>query len=184
MRNAAAHVREAYLAYSRTALAAPVSGYVAKRSVQLGQRVAPGAPLMAVVPLDEVWVDANFKEGQLQHMRVGQPVTLTADLYGDKLEYHGQGRGLRRRHGRSVRAAAGAERERQLDQDRAARPGARSRSTRSDVAAHPLQVGLSMQVKVDTQDQAGERLPRFAQSRAGGTRQPATQRSTPRPKIA
>src|SRR6185369_11986650 len=90
VRAAAARVHEAYLAYSRTALPAPVSGYVAKRSVQLGQRVAPGAPLMAVIPLDEVWVEANFKEGQLQHMRAGQPVRLTADLYGDKLEYHGK----------------------------------------------------------------------------------------------
>jgi len=83
VRNAASHVREAYLAYARTALPAPVSGYVAKRSVQLGQRVAAGAPLMAVVPLEDIWVDANFKEGQLRHVRVGQPVTLRADLYGD-----------------------------------------------------------------------------------------------------
>ena len=90
MRNAAANLRNAYLTYSRTVLPAPVSGFVAKRAVQLGQRVSPGTPLMAIVPLNEVWVDANFKEPQLAAMRVGQPVTLTADLYGGKIEYHGK----------------------------------------------------------------------------------------------
>jgi membrane fusion protein (multidrug efflux system) len=74
VKNAAARVHDAYLTYARTALPAPVSGYVAKRSVQLGQRVTPGMPLMAVIPLDQVWVDANFKEAQLATMRVGQPV--------------------------------------------------------------------------------------------------------------
>ena len=109
VRDAAAAVRNAYLTLSRTQLPAPVSGFVARRNVQLGQRVAPGAPLMAVVPLDQVWVDANFKEPQLAHMRVGQPVTLTADLYGGKVAYHGTGRRLRRRHRCRLRAAAGAE---------------------------------------------------------------------------
>ena len=90
VRDAAAQVREAYLAYARTELPAPVSGFVAKRSVQLGQRVSPGTPLMAIVPLDQVWVDANFKEPQLANMRVGQPVTLTADLYGGRVDYHGK----------------------------------------------------------------------------------------------
>src|SRR5438128_92128 len=80
--NAAAHVRDAYLIYARTALPAPVSGFVAKRAVQLGQRVSPGAPLMAIVPLEQVWVDANFKEPQLANMRLGQSVRLKADIYG------------------------------------------------------------------------------------------------------
>src|SRR5882724_7018440 len=77
VRNAAAAVRNAYITYARTQLPAPVSGFVARRNVQLGQRVSPGTPLMAVVPLDQVWVDANFKEPQLAAMRVGQPVRLT-----------------------------------------------------------------------------------------------------------
>ncbi len=89
VRNAAAGVRSAYLAFARTQLPAPVSGFVAQRSVQLGQRVSPGAPLMAVVPLDQVWVDANFKEPQLADIRLGQPVTLTADVYGSRVHYHG-----------------------------------------------------------------------------------------------
>lgn len=79
---AAAKVREAWLADKRGALLAPTDGYVARRTVQLGQRVAAGAPLMAVVPLQQVWVDANFKEVQLHNIRIGQPVELTADLYG------------------------------------------------------------------------------------------------------
>jgi membrane fusion protein (multidrug efflux system) len=86
---AAAQVHDAYLDLARTQLPAPVSGFVAKRAVQVGQRVAPGAPLMAIVPLDEAWVEANFKESQLAVMRVGQPVVLTADLYRGKVRYHG-----------------------------------------------------------------------------------------------
>jgi membrane fusion protein (multidrug efflux system) len=89
VRDAAAAVRSAYLTFSRTELPAPVSGLVARRNVQLGQRVSPGTPLMAVVPLDQVWVDANFKEPQLQRMRVGQPVSVTADLYGTRVVFHG-----------------------------------------------------------------------------------------------
>jgi membrane fusion protein (multidrug efflux system) len=90
VRRAAAQVREAFLAYSRTQIPAPISGFVARRSVQLGQRVSPGNVLMAVVPLDEVWVDANFKENQLAHLRPGQPVSLTADAYGRSVEFHGR----------------------------------------------------------------------------------------------
>src|SRR5262249_42796728 len=89
VRNAAAAVRSAYLTYSRTQLPAPVSGFVARRNVQLGQRVNPGSALMSVVPLDQVWVDANFKESQLADIRVGQPVTLKADVYGGSVPYHG-----------------------------------------------------------------------------------------------
>src|SRR6266481_5439771 len=89
VRDAAAAVRNAYLTLARTELPAPVAGFVARRNVQLGQRVSPGTPLMAVVPLDQVWVDANFKEPQLQRMRVGQPVRLTADLYGTRVMFHG-----------------------------------------------------------------------------------------------
>jgi membrane fusion protein, multidrug efflux system len=85
---AAAQLRAAYLDDVRTTLRAPVDGYVAKRSVQVGQRVQPGAALMAVVPLHQVWVDANFKETQLTHMRIGQPVEITSDVYGSSVKYH------------------------------------------------------------------------------------------------
>jgi membrane fusion protein (multidrug efflux system) len=87
---AAAQYRAAYLDDARTVMVAPVTGYVAKRTVQVGQRVQPGAALMAVVPLHEVWVDANFKETQLTHMRIGQPVEITSDVYGGSVKYQGK----------------------------------------------------------------------------------------------
>ncbi len=87
---AAAQLRQAYLDHVRSTLVAPVSGYVAKRSVQVGSRVQPGTALMAVVPLDQIWIDANFKETQLVKMRIGQPVEIDADLYGGDITYRGQ----------------------------------------------------------------------------------------------
>ncbi|MEY2116740.1 MULTISPECIES: efflux RND transporter periplasmic adaptor subunit [Rhodanobacter] len=87
---AAARLRAAFLDDERATLVAPVDGYVAKRSVQVGQRVQPGAALMAVVPLHQVWVDANFKETQLTDMRIGQPVTIESDVYGGKVAYKGK----------------------------------------------------------------------------------------------
>ena len=121
---AAARVREAHLALARAELVAPVDGYVARRSVQIGQRVQAGTPLLSVIALKDVWVDANFKEGQLRNLRIGQPVELVADVYGKKVEYHGTDRRPGRRHRRRLRPAAGAERHRQLDQGGAARAGA------------------------------------------------------------
>jgi membrane fusion protein (multidrug efflux system) len=87
---AAAQYRAAYLDDVRTVMVAPVTGYVAKRTVQVGQRVQPGAALMAIVPLHEVWVDANFKETQLNHMRIGQSVDISSDVYGSAVKYKGQ----------------------------------------------------------------------------------------------
>jgi len=87
---AAAQLRQAYLTLQRMAIVAPVDGYVAKRTAQLGQRVQPGVALMTVVPLDEVWVEANFKETQLADMRIGQPVELHSDLYGDDVRFDGK----------------------------------------------------------------------------------------------
>ena len=161
VKNAAARVREAYLAYSRAELPAPVSGYVAKRSVQLGQRIAPGTPLMAVVPLDEVWVDANFKEAQLRNMRVGQPVELSADLYGGKLEYHGRVAGFGAGTGGAF-ALLPAQNASGNWIKIVQRVPVRIALDPAELQAHPLQVGLSMQVKVNTHERDGERLPRLA----------------------
>ena len=130
---AAAEVRDAWLELRRTRITSPVSGVIARRSVQVGQRVAAGTPLMGVVALNALWVDANFKEVQLRDMRVGQPVTLRVDVYGGSVEYHGKVVGLSAGTRHSVRAAAGTERFRKLDQDRAAAAGARA--TRSGGAA-------------------------------------------------
>jgi membrane fusion protein (multidrug efflux system) len=163
VRNAAAAVRSAYLTYSRTVLPAPVSGYVAHRNVQLGQRVAPGAALMAVVPLDQVWVDANFKEPQLASMRVGQPVRLTADLYGRSVVYHGTVSGFGAGTG-SAFALLPAQNATGNWIKIVQRLPVRVALDARELAAHPLQIGLSMKADVSIKDRSGERLPRFAQS--------------------
>ena len=166
VRDAAAAVRNAYLTLSRTELAAPVSGFVARRNVQLGQRVGPGATLMAVVPLDQVWVDANFKEPQLARMRVGQPVTLTADLYGRHTVYHGKVVGF----GAGTGAAFSL-----LPAQNATgnwikivqRVPVRVALDAGELAAHPLQIGLSMKADVDVRNGGdGERLPQLANASA------------------
>jgi membrane fusion protein (multidrug efflux system) len=140
-----------------------VSGYVAKRNVQVGQHVSPGTPLMAVVPLDQVWVDANFKEGQLKNMRAGQPVTLSADLYGGKVKYHGTVAGFGAGTGGAF-ALLPAQNASGNWIKIVQRVPVRIAIDRSELARHPLQVGLSMQVTVDTTTQSGERLPRVAQN--------------------
>ena len=161
--NAAAHVRDAYLTYARTAMPAPVSGFVAKRAVQLGQRVGPGAPLMAIVPLDQIWIDANFKEPQLVGMRVGQPVSLTADLYGGKIEYHGKVAGFGAGTG-SAFALLPAQNATGNWIKIVQRVPVRIALDPKELAAHPLQIGLSMQAEVDTHHRSGERLPQVASS--------------------
>jgi membrane fusion protein (multidrug efflux system) len=163
VQSAAARVRDAYLTYARTALPAPVSGFVAKRSVQLGQRVSPGTPLMAIVPLDQVWVDANFKEPQLAGMRVGQPATLTADLYGGKVRYHGKVAGFGAGTG-SAFALLPAQNATGNWIKIVQRVPVRIALDAHELAVHPLQIGLSMQVEIDTHERGGERLPQIAQS--------------------
>jgi membrane fusion protein, multidrug efflux system len=161
--NAAAHVRDAYLTYARTTLPAPVSGFVAKRAVQLGQRVGPGAPLMAIVPLDQVWVDANFKEPQLADMRGGQPVTLKADIYGRSVKYHGKVVGFGAGTG-SAFALLPAQNATGNWIKIVQRVPVRIALDAQELAAHPLQVGLSMQVEVDTRARSGERLPQVSRN--------------------
>jgi membrane fusion protein (multidrug efflux system) len=163
VQNAAAKVREAYLMYARTVLPAPVSGFVAKRAVQLGQRVGPGAPLMAIVPLDQVWIDANFKEPQLAAMRVGQPVKLVADIYGSKVVYHGKVAGFGAGTG-SAFALLPAQNATGNWIKVVQRVPVRIALDPQELAAHPLQVGLSMEAEVDTKNRAGERLPQIAQT--------------------
>jgi membrane fusion protein (multidrug efflux system) len=168
VRNAAAHVHDAYLNYARTALPAPVSGYVAKRTVQLGQRVTPGMPLMAVVPLDQVWVDANFKEAQLANMRVGQPVKVTADIYGRKFEYTGRVAGFGAGTG-SAFSLLPAQNATGNWIKIVQRVPVRIALDAGQLAGHPLQIGLSMQVEVDTRERDGLRMPQLAQTSAWST---------------
>ena len=157
VRRAAAKVREAYLALERSTLPSPVSGQVAKRAVQLGQRVAPGTPLMAIVPLDQLWVEANFKEVQLRSMRIGQPVTLEADLYGGKVEYTGKVVGLSAGTG-SAFSLLPAQNATGNWIKVVQRVPVRIALDAKQLADHPLRLGLSIVAKVDTADQSGEQL--------------------------
>jgi membrane fusion protein (multidrug efflux system) len=161
---ASAQVHDAFLEVARTQLPAPVSGFVAKRAVQLGQRVGPGAPLMAIVPLDQVWVDANFKEPQMAAMRVGQPVTLKADLYGGKIVYHGTVAGFGAGTG-SAFALLPAQNATGNWIKVVQRVPVRIALDAKELSAHPLQIGLSMQVDVDTHSRDGARLPELAANR-------------------
>jgi membrane fusion protein (multidrug efflux system) len=163
VRDAAAKVREAYLAYARTALPAPVSGFVARRAVQVGQRVGPGAPLMTVVPLDQVWVDANFKEGQLPNLRAGQPVQVVADAYGGSVVYHGKVAGFGAGTG-SAFALLPAQNATGNWIKVVQRVPVRIALDPAELRQHPLQIGLSMEVTIDTHDRSGERLPKVARS--------------------
>jgi len=157
VQRAAAHVQEALLARSRATLYAPVAGEIAKRNVQVGQRIAPGAPLMAIVPLDQLWVDANFKESQLRRMRVGQSVTLTADLYGNKVRYQGKVAGLGAGTG-SAFALLPAQNATGNWIKVIQRLPVRITLDPKQLAEHPLRIGLSMHAEVDLRDQQGAPL--------------------------
>ncbi|RDK08893.1 efflux RND transporter periplasmic adaptor subunit [Cupriavidus lacunae] len=154
---ASAKVRDAYLANARNTLPAPVTGYVARRSVQVGQRVAPGNPLMAIVPLDGVWVDANFKEVQLKRIRIGQMVELHADLYGSSVTYHGKVIGLSAGTG-SAFSALPAQNATGNWIKVVQRLPVRIQLDPADLRKHPLQIGLSMQVDVETRKNSGSHL--------------------------
>jgi membrane fusion protein (multidrug efflux system) len=151
---AAARLREAFLATQRTALLSPVDGYVAKRTVQLGQRVGAGSPLMSVIALNNVWVEANFKEVQLRNIRIGQPVKLVADQYGTKVSYNGTVSGL----GAGTGAAFSL-----LPAQNATgnwikvvqRVPVRMALDAKQLAEHPLRVGLSMTAEVDVSNTDG-----------------------------
>ncbi|RQR25905.1 biotin/lipoyl-binding protein [Burkholderia sp. Bp9143] len=154
---AAAKVRDAYLANARNVLPAPVTGYVAKRSVQVGQRVSPGNPLMSVVPLNAVWVDANFKEVQLKHMRIGQPVELTADIYGSSAVYHGKVVGFSAGTG-SAFSLLPAQNATGNWIKVVQRLPVRIEIDPKELEKHPLRIGLSMQVDVNIKDERGDQL--------------------------
>jgi membrane fusion protein (multidrug efflux system) len=161
VKSAAARVRDAWLARSRTVLPVPVDGSVARRSVQVGQRVAPGNTLMNIIPLDQLWVDANFKEGQLRHMEVGQPVTLVSDLYGSGVKYHGKVVGLDAGTG-SAFALLPAQNATGNWIKVVQRVPVRIALDPQELKAHPLRVGLSMDVEVDVSKDEGKGLTQAA----------------------
>jgi membrane fusion protein, multidrug efflux system len=151
---AEAAVRNAALALHRTEITSPVTGLIAKRSVQVDQRVAAGTPLMAVVPLDDVWIDANFKEGQLEHMRAGQPVTVHTDFYGHDITYHGHVVGIAAGSGNAF-ALLPAQNASGNWIKIVQRLPVRILVDPAELKAHPLRLGLSATVRVDMHDTSG-----------------------------
>jgi membrane fusion protein (multidrug efflux system) len=154
VQRAAAALREAWLGLARTELRAPLAGQVARRTVQVGQRVAAGAVLMSVIPLERVWVEANFKEVQLRRMRIGQPVTLFADAYGRDVEYRGRVAGIGAGTGAAF-ALLPAQNATGNWIKVVQRVPVRVELTGGPLAEHPLRVGLSMQTTVHLDEDAG-----------------------------
>jgi membrane fusion protein, multidrug efflux system len=141
----------------RTSVRAPVSGYVARRSVQLGERIAPGTPLLAIVPLQRVWIEANYKEVQLRNMRIGQPVKVMSDLYGGKVEFHGRVAGLGLGTGAAF-ALLPAQNATGNWIKVVQRVPVRITLDPQELREHPLRIGLSTVATVDVRDTAGVQL--------------------------
>jgi membrane fusion protein (multidrug efflux system) len=154
---ARANFRAAWVATQRNAIYAPVSGYVAERSVQLGNSVQAGQHLMTVVPLHHLWVDANFKESQLRHIRIGQPARVVSDLYGDDVVYHGTVIGIGAGTG-SVFSLLPAQNATGNWIKVVQRVTVRIALNDKDLDKHPLRVGLSTEVAVDIRHDKGPEL--------------------------
>ncbi|MBB3982570.1 membrane fusion protein (multidrug efflux system) [Sphingobium fontiphilum] len=145
---AKAKLDSARLDLDRTVIRAPIDGIVAKRQVQVGQRVAQGVPIMIIVPIDRLYVDANFKERQLRDVKVGMPATLTADIYGGDVVYHGRVAGLSGGTGASF-ALIPAQNATGNWIKVVQRLPVRIDLDPRELTAHPLRVGLSMEVEID-----------------------------------
>ncbi|MCP9760377.1 HlyD family efflux transporter periplasmic adaptor subunit [Aquitalea sp. S1-19] len=151
---AAALVREAALAVERTRVLAPAQGQIARRSAQVGMRIQPGTPLMALVPMNSMWVDANFKESQLAKLRIGQPATVHADVYGDSVSFKGKVVGLAAGTG-SVFSLLPAQNATGNWIKVVQRVPVRIALDPAELQQHPLRLGLSMNVTVDISDTSG-----------------------------
>ncbi len=171
---AKAMYRDAWIAAQRNAVVAPVTGYVAERSVQLGQHIQAGQALMTVIPLNSLWVDANFKEVQLRHLRIGQPAEVRSDLYGGSYIFHG--------HVEGMSAGTGAAFSLLPAQNASGnwikvvqRVPVRIQIDENDLVKSPLRVGLSATVTVDTTNREGPVLARESIDRPVGDTQVYTQ---------
>lgn len=151
------NLKNAYLNFQRTTIVSPITGYVAKRNIQPGQQVALNSAMLAIIPLHDTWVDANYKESSLANLRVNQPVTLYADAYPD-VTYHGKVEGLN--------AGTGSAFSLLPPQNATGnwikivqRLPVRIRLNADELKKNPLQLGLSMRVTADTHDRDGSRMP-------------------------
>lgn len=157
VQQAATDLRDAWLALQRTRIFSPVDGYISRRSVQVGARITPSSALMAVVPAHHLWVDANFKETQLANMRIGQPVTVVSDIYGDDVVYQGKAVGLDMGTG-SAFSLLPAQNSTGNWIKVVQRLPVRIELDAQQLAGHPLRIGLSTLVKVDTANVEGKVL--------------------------
>ncbi|WP_159566617.1 efflux RND transporter periplasmic adaptor subunit [Budvicia diplopodorum] len=155
---AIAQLRQSYLNNQRTTIVAPVSGYVAKRVVQVGSHIPSGTSMMAIVPKDQIWIDANFKENQMQEMRIGQPATITVDLYGDKVKYRGKIESLGMGTG-SAFALLPAQNASGNWIKIVQRLPVRIQLDGDNLDKYPLRIGLSSVVSIDLHDTDGLLLP-------------------------
>lgn len=158
---AEANLRTAWLAAARTRVVAPISGYVVRRAVQLGQQVTPGTEMLAIVPVESVWIDANFKENQLKSLRIGQPAQVSADMYGSHVSYHGKVLGLVAGTG-SALAVLPAQNASGNWIKIVQRLPVRIGLDPDELEKHPLLIGLSTNVHVDVKDQNGGALSKTA----------------------
>ncbi|ROP59431.1 membrane fusion protein (multidrug efflux system) [Enterobacter sp. BIGb0383] len=161
---AATEVRNAWLALERTKVVSPITGYVSRRAVQPGAQIGTTTPLMAVVPATQLWVDANFKETQLAHMRIGQSATIVSDIYGDEVTYTGKVVGLDMGTG-SAFSLLPAQNATGNWIKVVQRLPVRIELDEKQLAEHPLRIGLSTLVKVDTANRDGKVL--ASQTRTG-----------------
>ncbi|HFD7665990.1 TPA: multidrug efflux MFS transporter periplasmic adaptor subunit EmrA [Enterobacter kobei] len=164
VQQAATEVRNAWLALQRTKIVSPMTGYVSRRSVQPGAQISPTTPLMAVVPADNLWVDANFKETQLAHMRIGQTATVVSDIYGDDVKYTGKVVGLDMGTG-SAFSLLPAQNATGNWIKVVQRLPVRIELDAKQLADHPLRIGLSTLVTVDTANRDGQILASQVRSR-------------------
>jgi membrane fusion protein (multidrug efflux system) len=164
---AIAQVRRTAIDLSYARIDAPVTGVVAQRTVQLGQRIAAGTPLMSIVPLESLWVDANFRETQLRDIRVGQPVTITTDVYGSSAHFHGRVIGLAAGSGNAF-ALLPAQNATGNWIKIVQRVPVRIALDPAELRVRPLRVGLSVTATIATQDQSGSFVTGSAPP-AGGT---------------
>ncbi|SKB59821.1 efflux RND transporter periplasmic adaptor subunit [Luteibacter sp. 22Crub2.1] len=156
---ARANFRQAWVASQRNAIVAPIDGYVAQRSVQVGNSVQPGQQLMTVIPLHDLWVEANFKESQLRHVRIGQPAKIEADIYGGGVEYHGHVIGLGAGTG-SAFSLLPAQNATGNWIKVVQRIPVRIALDAKDLDKHPLRIGLSTAVTLDISNDDGDVLAR------------------------
>ncbi|MCW2256782.1 membrane fusion protein (multidrug efflux system) [Providencia alcalifaciens] len=154
IQQAADSVRNAWITLQRTEVKSPMTGYVSRRNVQIGSQVSPQASLMAIVPVQPVWVDANFKETQLENVRIGQPVSLTSDFYGDNVVYTGKVVGLDMGTG-SAFSLLPAQNATGNWIKVVQRLPVRVELDPQQVAKYPLRIGLSMNATIDIKDQNG-----------------------------